>query len=238
MPLSGHAAHPLITEDTGTQGQGHSQLELTSEHATVRQGGVGQQIALTTVAFSYGPVNSVDVILAVPYLRLGNSVATAAPGTQGPVDPGLDLKWRFYESSQVNLALKPGITFPSGDDTRNLGAGKYTWSTYVTASYATAPWIWHLHLGYVRHNNTFNKRENIWHASAALVRHVGDTLRFILDTGIDTNTDRSAASDPTFLITGFIYSPHRDVDIDVGYKLESTESWCARTLLAGVTRRW
>lgn len=33
LPLPLFAAHPLITEDTGTQGKGNFQLELTGEHA-------------------------------------------------------------------------------------------------------------------------------------------------------------------------------------------------------------
>ena len=237
-PLSARAAHPLITEDTGTQGQGRFQLELTSEHTTVREGGANQQQAHTTAAFSYGVVDSVDAILTVPYLRLGHSVANATPGAHGLTDLGLDVKWRFYEKNKLSLALKPGVTLPTGDDTRNLGSGKNTWSAYLTASYTTAPWTWHLHLGHVHHNNTFNELEDIWHASASVVRQMGDALKLILDAGIDSNTDRRAKSDPLFLITGFIYSPRQNFDIDVGYKIKSTESLRARSLLAGLTLRW
>ena len=237
-PLSARAAHPLITEDTATQGQGNSQLELTSEHTARRENSANQMLMLTTTAFSYGVVDSVDVILMLPHLRLGHSVAAGTPGAQGLTDLGLDVKWRFYEKEKLSFALKPGITLPTGDDTRNLGTGRHTWSAYVTASYATAPWPWPLHLGHVHHNNTFSERVDIWHASAAVVRQAGEKLKLILDAGIDTNTDRGAEADPVFLITGLIYTPRRNFDIDVGYRMESTESWRARTLLAGLTVRW
>jgi len=237
-PLSARAAHPLITEDTGTQGQGNFQLELTSEHTTLRESGANQLLVLTTTAFSYGVVDSVDVILTVPHLRLGQSVANGTPGAQGLTDLGLDVKWRFYEKENLSFAFKPGMTFPTGDDTRNLGTGRHTWSAYVTASYETAPWTWLLHLGHVHHNNTFSERVDIWHASGAVVRQVGETLKLMLDIGIDTNTDRSAEADPVFLVTGFIFTPRRNVDIDVGYRMESTDSLRARTLLAGLTLRW
>ena len=36
-PLSGRAAHPLITEDTGTRGQGNFQAELTNEQFTIQE---------------------------------------------------------------------------------------------------------------------------------------------------------------------------------------------------------
>lgn len=38
-PVPLPAAHPLITEDTGTQGRGNFQLELTTEHALEEEGG-------------------------------------------------------------------------------------------------------------------------------------------------------------------------------------------------------
>jgi hypothetical protein len=236
--LSARAAHPLITEDTGTQGRGNFQLELLSEHTTLRESGANQLLTLTSAAFGYGVMDSVDVILTVPHLRLGASASNGTPGEQGLSDPGLDVKWRFYEKERLSFALKPGVTFPTGDERRNLGTGKHTWSAYLTASYAPAPWTWLLHLGHLHHNNTFNEREDVWHASATVVRQMGDALKLILDTGIDTNTDRSAAADPVFLVTGFIYSPRKNVDIDVGYKTESTASWRTRTLLAGLTLRW
>lgn len=237
-PVPAFAAHPLITEDTGTQGQGNIQFELTSEFATLRESGSDQRINLTAATVSYGVTESLDAIVTVPYLRLGSSATGGTPGMDGLTDVGLDVKWRFYEKDNLSFAIKPGITFPTGDDTRNLGTGRSTWSAYVTASYETAPWTWHLHLGHVHHNNTFNERVDIWHASAAVERQLGDALKIVLDTGIDTNTDRSDSSSPVFLITGLIYSPRRNIDIDVGYRIERTDSWRARTWLAGLTLRW
>ena len=96
-PLSARAAHPLITEDTGTQGQGHFQLELIGEHTTLRDGGANQLLTLTATALSYGVVDSVDVILSLPYLRLGDSGANGTPAVRGLTDLGMDVKWRFYE---------------------------------------------------------------------------------------------------------------------------------------------
>jgi hypothetical protein len=237
-PLSGHGAHPLITEDTGTQGQGNFQLELVSEHTRLRESGADQLLVLTATTFSYGVVDSVDVILTVPHLRLGASASSGAPGAQGLTDVGLDVKWRFYEKERLCFAFKPGITSPTGDDTRNLGTGKHTLSAYLIASYEAAPWTWLLHLGRVHHNNTFNEREDIWHASAAVVRQLGETLKLVLDTGVDTNTDHNADADPVFLIAGLIYTLYPNFDIDVGYRLESTDSSRARSLLAGLALRW
>ncbi len=79
-PLSVRAAHPLITEDTGTQGQGRFQLDLTREHATIRRAGANQSLVLTGAVFAYGVEKNTDVILTLPYLRRGDSVSGGSSG--------------------------------------------------------------------------------------------------------------------------------------------------------------
>lgn len=233
-----YAAHPLITEDTATQGQGNFQFELTNEHSVTHEGGFDRTTVLTNGVLTYGATDAADVILTVPYLRLGASALVGTPAESGITDAGLDLKWRFYKKNLVSFALKPGLTFPTGDETRNLGTGRVTWSAYLTASYHPGPWNLLLHLGHLHHNNSFNERRDIWHGSAALVRQLGDSFQLVVDTGIDTNTDRSARSNPTFLITGLIWSVRKNLDLDLGYRLESSDSLRARTLLAGLALRW
>lgn len=238
FPPDLHAAHPLITEDTGTQGTGNFQVELTTEHITSRESGFDQYLVLTSTVLAYGVAENADIILVLPYLRLGASALDSAPGASGLADTGLDVKWRFYEQGRYSLALKPGVTLPTGDTDNNLGTGRNTWSLYVVGTYNPAPWAFHLHLGHLHHNNTFNERVDIWHASAAIVRQVGESLRLILDTGIDTNTDRTVRSNPTFLVTGLIYSPRANLDLDLGYKFVSDDRLRGQSLLAGLTLRW
>jgi hypothetical protein len=237
-PLAVHAAHPLITEDTGTQGQSNFQVELTNEQFTIEEDAGKQKLALTTLTLGYGVVDSVDLIVSVPYLKLGASQSDGTPGTQGMGDLGLDVKWRFYEEDKLSLAMKAGVTFPTGDDVLGLGAGRHTWSAYIVSTYALEQWTFHLHLGYLHFNNTANDRVKIWHASAAAERKLTDDLRIVFNTGVDTNTDREANKELVFLITGLIYSPRPNLDLDVGYKIESTDTLRANALLTGITLRW
>jgi len=238
VPPALYAAHPLITEDTATQGQGNFQFELTNEHIVTREGGFDQPSVLTNGVLAYGATDSADIIVTAPYLRVGASALAGTPAESGFTDAGLDLKWRFYQKDRVSFALKPGLTFPTGDETRGLGTGRVTWSAYLTASYHPGPWNLLLHLGHVHHNNTFNERRDIWHGSAALVRQFGESLQAVVDTGIDTNTDRRARSNPTFLIAGLIWSARKNLDLDLGYRLESSDTLRARALLAGLAWRW
>jgi hypothetical protein len=232
------AAHPLITEDTGTQGQGNFQAEFTNEQFTIQGEGTDQKLALTRLTLSYGVVDSVDMVVSVPYLKLGAVASDGTPGTQGMGDLGLDVKWRFYEQGNLSVALKSGLTFPTGDDVLNLGAGRQTWSAYVVSSYALEQWAFHLHLGYLHFSNDFNDKVNIWHASAAVVRKLNDELRFVLDSGVDTNPDPVAIHSIVFVIAGLVYSPHPNIDLDLGYKIESSDSARANALLTGIALRW
>lgn len=227
------AAHPLITEDTATQGRGHFQFELTSETARVRETGTRQYVGLNTAVFTYGFIDTADVLVTVPWLKLGQP-----DSTHGLTDVGLDIKWRFYKTGPVSFAFKPGVTFPTGDDTKDLGAGRHTWSAYLATSVDLTPWAFHLHLGHLHNNNTFNDRVNIWHVSAAATRQVADGLKLVVDAGIDTNTDRTADSDPFFAIAGLIWSPRHNLDFDLGVRTERSDTLRAVTTLAGVTIRW
>jgi hypothetical protein len=233
LSLPAHAAHPLITEDTGTQGSGHFQLEFTSETMRVRETGQRQHVLLNTAVLAWGFIETADLLVTVPWLRLGQP-----DSVQGLTDVGLDIKWRFYETGPVSFAFKPGVTFPTGDDTKNLGAGRHTWSAYVVASVDLKPWAFHLHLGHLHNNNLSNDRVNIWHASIAATYQVLDSLKLVFDTGVDTNTDRGADSDPFFAIAGLIWSVRPNLDLDLGVRTERSDSMRTVAALAGMAVRW
>ena len=233
-----HAAHPLITEDTGTQGRGNFQAELTNEQFTIEQDTAKQKLALTTLTLTYGVVDNVDMLVSVPYLKLGASQSDGTPGTQGLGDVGLDVKWRFYEADHWSVAIKSGLTFPTGDDVLNLGTGRHTWSAYIVSSYALEQWAFHLHLGYLHFGNDLNENVNIWHASAAVERKLTDDLRIVFDSGVDTNGNPDAKKELVFLIAGLVYSPHPNIDLDIGYKIVDADTVRANALLIGFALRW
>lgn len=232
------AAHPLITEDTDTLGEGGWQLELGNEYITLRSAGAERDLVLTTAALSYGLSEHTDLIVTVPHLRIGADPLTGEAGGHGLVDVGLDIKWRFYEHGPLSFALKPGATFPTGDTQRALGTGDTVWSLFLVSSYKLEEWNFLLHLGHVHHNNTFNERVDLWHASAAVTWQATDQLKLIVDTGTNRNTERFATDDPVFVIGGLIYSPVENFDLDLGYRTTAVEGSREHALLAGMTLRW
>lgn len=238
FPVFAQAAHPLITEDTGTQGRGKFQLELTAENARDDADGARKETVAMAAVLSYGLRDDTDVILTLPRERVHVEAAGANTTESGRTDAGLDFKWRFFEKANLSLALKPGVTFPAGDETKGLGTGKSAYSLYLVTTIAPEPWAFHLHLGYIRNRNVTDERENIWHASFGGWREFGGNLKIVGDIGVDTNTDKSSKTEPVFLILGTIYSISNDFDMDVGVKKGLTNTETDYTLLGGVTLRF
>lgn len=67
----GFAAHPLITDDTGTQGKGKFQVEVNGEFRYDREKEDGVRIRETggeiATIFSCGIVDNVDIVLGIPF---------------------------------------------------------------------------------------------------------------------------------------------------------------------------
>ena len=101
-----YAAHPLITEDTGTQGKGRWQLEANAESTRSDEGGGQVRGFQPAATLSYGVAENIDLQLTQPWLR----EKAAGVVVKGPLDTSVDVKWRFFEKGALGLALKPGVT--------------------------------------------------------------------------------------------------------------------------------
>lgn len=238
FPGIAQAAHPLITEDTGTQGNGRFQLELTTEHGYEDEVYTNRHTRTSTVTLSYGAHDNLDAIVTLPFQHAGSETNGDIDTHNGLSDAGFDIKWRFLEKDILSLAFKPGVTFPTGDEAVGLGSGKSGYSLYFITSYEPAPWALHLHFGYRRHRNIADERQNIRHISLGGWREFGKELKIVGDVGTSTSTDKSSNTDPAFAILGLIYSPRENIDLDFGVKRGVTGPETDYTLLGGVTLRF
>lgn len=237
------AAHPLITDDSGTQGAGKFQLEINGQydHDKEAEAGVtteerGVEIGAT---LSYGILEHTDIVIGVPYQwykTRDNGVVTAEE--HGISDAIIELKWRFYEKDGLGLALKPGVSLPTGDDEKGLGTGKTGYHLFFIGSKEAEPWAFHANLGYIRNENKVAEEEDIWHASVAATYGVMKDMKLVGNIGIEKNPDRAAGNDPAFLILGAIYSIKENLDIDAGAKFGLTSSEADLSLMAGMAFRF
>jgi hypothetical protein len=232
------AAHPLITEDTGTQGRGNGQLEFTTELGHDETTDAEEEAVDLAAVLAYGLRDTLDLLLTLSYARADTRTNGATTTEDGLGDIGVDAKWRFFEEGRLSAALKTGVTFPSGDETKGLGAGKTNASVNLVVSYETAQWGGHLHLGHLCNRNVHDEREAIRHASVALTRMVTARLKLVMDLGRFTTADRSFDEDTRFLTLGAIYGVRDDFDIDIGLKHGLSDPETDTTLLLGIARRF
>jgi hypothetical protein len=237
------AAHPLITDDSGTQGKGRFQLEVNAQYdrdTETREGisvkTTGRQAAAT---LSYGIVDTVDLTVGVPYQWVREKDdGILVLNEEGISDTDLEVKWRFYEKDGLSFALKPGASLPIGDDEKGLGTGKTGYHIFLICSKEAVPWAFHTNLGYIRNENTIEEEVNLWHASFAATYDVVKDIKLVGDIGLEKSPEKGGDSDHAFLIAGAIYSVSENIDIDAGVKYGLTSSETDFSLLAGTMFRF
>jgi len=232
------AAHPLITDDAGTMGTGKFQLELTGEYGHDKEEGITTKTRQGDVSFTYGLSEAVDFVIGLPYLQVRTSDDTTNITENGFSDTSLAMKWRFYEHDGLSLALKPGLTLPTGDDEEGLGAGKATYSLFFITSKEMEPWAFHLNLGYIRNENKLDEEKGLWHASIAATVALTEQLTAVANLGVESNPDKLAGTDPAFVLAGLTYALSETIDLDCGIKYGLNDPETDYTVLAGVTWKY
>lgn len=225
---SAFGAHPLITDDSGTQGAGKFQVELNGEYA--KDG--GDSTTEVSASVTGGISDNLDLVISAPYQFLrfrdeeGNRITE-----DGISDIAVELKWRFYEKEGFSLALKPGITFPTGDDEKGIGDGKAAYGAVLIATRELAPAIVHVNLGFTKNRSELR---DIWHYSLSAEYEVNENLLLVGNVGVESNPDRGSDTHPVFLLGGLIYSLSDNVDIDFGIKTDLNNAGPDYTVLAGL----
>lgn len=214
MPSGALAYHPLATDDTGTQGMGGNQLEIGYDYAHSKVAGVvdiGREIPLT---FTRGLSDSLDVFAGI---------ARVTSPTAGWGNPGVGLKWRFFENeaSKFSLALKPEVRLPvsAAKEAAGLGNGKTSYGLTLIATQETGFGELHLNLAAERDNfddASISDRKNRYRVSLAPVWTVAEQWKLALDLGVQTNPDSVEKARMGYVEIGMVYSPSEDIDLSLG----------------------
>lgn len=241
MTTAAFAGHPLVTDDAGTAGKGKGQVEVgisffhdkdkADELTSFKTDGGEVAIGLTV-----GLLDTLDVVLCFPYswffaAENDNRVDRA----DGLSDINFDLKWRFFEKDGWALAWKPGISLPSGDEDRGLGAGRTAYRMFFIATKELEPVALHLNLGYIRNENNADEHRDIWHASLAAEYEVIKDLKLLANVGMVSNPASDSSKHPAFALGGVSYNVSERITVDAGVKFGLTSPETDVTYLAGIT---
>ena len=240
------AAHPLATDDTGTQGKMKFQLETTGEFSWDKETENGtttkSNSQVLTNTLTAGVSDSVDLALAYPFTWQHIEGPTSKIDNSGLNDLSLTLKYRFLELGPASFALKPCLTFPTASRDRSLGAGRTSYGVTLISTLDLKPVTLHANVGYTRQKYTDadkdGSREHLTKFSLAGTVEVLKGLLLVTEVGTSTNQHTESKVWPTFVTGGVIYSVLENLDLDLGVTggLNATATDIA--LLAGLTFRF
>ncbi len=232
------ATQPLITDDTETQGTGRFQLELEFENARDELGGISNMRDSLHVALTYGLLDAVDLAVSVPYQYLVSTSFLSKSRVDGFSDTVLEVKWRFAQMGGLSFAIKPGISLPSGDESRGLGEGAVGCHFFFIATEAYEPWKFHLNFGYIRNENAVDQRSDIWHLSLASEFQMFTWLKAVANIGAERSPQKGSDNPIGFVLGGLVFPVIDRMDLDIGIKGGLTKPASNYSLLAGVTIRF
>jgi hypothetical protein len=226
------AAHPFVTDDTGTQGRGGHQLEFNTDWVRRQNGGGGARIASST--YTWGWQEDLDLFASI-------AAGIAAPAGIGNITLGA--KWRFLESDSSSVALRPEFLLPSPSEDKGLGSGSGGMALTLIATQEAGQWIFHgnagVDLNRYRHDAAIaDNRNALWRLSAAAAYRVTPGIALVGDIGVARNSDATSRVNPAFILAGVVYSPRKDLDLDAGVKFGLNRAEVDRQIGIGLTSRF
>ncbi|MBE0558528.1 MAG: transporter [Proteobacteria bacterium] len=233
------ASHPVITDDAETQGKGKFQAEVNGQYDSDKETANGVTAESTgaevMTILSYGLTDTADLVLSVPY-QWGKvkEEGVTIYDEKGIADTTFEVKWRFYGKDGLMLALKPGVIFPAGNESRGLGAGKVGYQAFFIATKMADPWEFHANAGYIGNENKADEEKNIWHASLAAEYELFERLELVANIGIERNRDKTGSGNPAFLLGGIEYEVAESLSVGLGVKYGLTAAETDWSLLAGI----
>jgi len=226
------AAPPLVTEDTGTQGDGTWQFEVAVEQGREDPPGASYDASQSSFVLTRGFGERVDLQLVVPYLRVAEDGAGGRSVTKGFDDSYVNLKWRFHERNNFSLGVLPTVYFPTGDN--GVGSGHANAGVRMLASYDTGPFEVHANAAARTYENDFGLRDRLYLVSGALMYTIHERLKLIADQTWETNPDPGSNASLRYTTLGAIWIVAPGTGLGCGVKLGHGEPAIDRTTICGL----
>ena len=224
------AGHPMMTEDTGTQGTGNAELELGYAQSTSGSGGA----SLFQPQLSYGVTPALDLIVQPAW----QSVAGGAGGRVHAFgDTNLDVKWRFMGASPWSLGVRAGLVVPTSQEGLGIPHDRVAAHAVLVGTADLTPVTLNANLGMARAPTDAGGRTDLYHASLAALYSVNEKLFLLADAAADTNPLSTGSTWQGTLLTGLIYTLRPGLDLDAGYRARLTPVGPAQQWLLGITFR-
>lgn len=241
------AGPPLITDDTGTVDVGKAEIELNGSYTRDKevQHGITAKSSSSDaeMKINTGLHKNLGLSLAVPYTisarERSDGVLTGE--SYGIGDLTLELKYAFVEVAGVNLAIKPGLTVPTGKKGLSDEHLQYTGTLIATREFADGTYTLHANLGYEYHSylsGAVTGRRDLWSGSVAAEMKLAKGLTGAVDFGLATNPDSNSNTPPVYSLTGARYEINDHLDVNAGVKVGLTSPEADLALLYGLVLKF
>jgi hypothetical protein len=168
---SAFAGPPYVTDDTETPGR--RAWEINISYVQQRTGDP-RSAQTPTFDFNYGLRNAIQLKFEMPVMYVStNGVSDEA----GKGDAKAGVKWRFLEETghRPQLAIYPAVSFPTGDESRGLGAGSIFYFLPLIVEKNWGPWMAFANAGWAAQAET--QTSDYGYYGATLSRETIKTLR-------------------------------------------------------------
>lgn len=245
MALPAAAFQPLVTDDTGTQGKGGNQVEISVDGDRAKAAGETTRTRTIPFTFTRGLTDALDVFAGINHVRIHSS--TPGVGAAGSGNPSIGAKWRFLEmeEAKTSVALKPEILLPVSQarEEKGLGNGKVSGALTLIATREVSFGAVHANVAVARHRfrDPEAAKSTVMGASLAPVWDVAPHWKLALDMGFESEKSGGTTTRSRFAELGVIFSPSEDLDFALGVirgraSTEPRETTTSATL--GVTWRF
>jgi hypothetical protein len=222
------AAHPLVTEDTATQGTAN--LEIENGFSYARSNG---SVFEYQPQLSVGLTPTLDLIVQPAYF----DVRSAGSDVHGLGDTNFDSKWRFFGSKPWSFGVRAGLGLPTNQHDLGL-PGSVSKHALLVATYDEAPITIHLNAGMTITPDTAGLKSNSGHFSAALMWALDEKLILTAEAAADANPDLQHSSWGGSTLAGIIFTARPGLDLDFGFQFHFNSAIAPRTWLGGITYRF
>jgi hypothetical protein len=226
LAASAAPAHqPLLTDDTGTQGEGGNQIEFSWNEDQATQAGATTRSRAVPLVYTRGLSDTLDVFVQ------GNE--------GGSGNPSFGFKWRFYqnEESKTSLGVKPEVRLslnPAGEPS----SAQARTTVGVTAILTQEVPFGAVHANLLANQDRFRDSRLFPEVtrtrfSIAPVWDVAEGWKLALDLGAENTKTQATTTRAEIVEVGAIWSPGKDFDFAAGMVQKTANDTPRTTTLSG-----
>ncbi len=244
--IDASAFQPFFTDDTGTQGGGGNQLELSFGRERTATPGGGEGARSLPIAYARGLSETIDIHAGTQYDWIRARIADG--DARGLDTVSIGLKWRAFEyhARGISFALKPEVRLALASERPGTGFGAQAPSgslaLMVTQELPFGAVHFNIGVAAERYRDpAANPNTITTEASLAPVWNLNPRWKLGLDLGAAVARTAGVTVRTDFVGIGLVYSHDADLDVSVGFFHGADQAeprTTTRTTSAGLTWRF